>query len=97
MGFKESGEELLLKLPCKIGDTIWDNDFGSPCSYKVTGFSYGDLNDDYEEMPTDELIVYYRDRSGCITGSFPVSEIGESVFFTRKEAAEKRKEMEDAK
>lgn len=36
----------LLKLPCAVGDTVWDIDFGRPCSYEVTGFSFRSMNDD---------------------------------------------------
>ena len=33
LGKYEDLEEqgLLLRLPCKIGDTVWDNDYGNPC------------------------------------------------------------------
>ena len=34
----EDAEErgLLLRLPFKVGDIIWDNDFGKPCAYRIT-------------------------------------------------------------
>lgn len=87
---------LLLRLPISVGSAIWDNDFGSPYKYEVTGFSYGDINeDDYdEELPTDELIVHYRNYNGGITGKFPISEIGKTVFLTQSEAEEKLRELE---
>lgn len=44
----------LLKLPCAVGDMVWDNDFGKPCSYTVTGFSIGKI-DDYEENDIEGL------------------------------------------
>ncbi len=89
---------LLLKLPCKLRSAIWDNDFGNPYKYDVTGFSYGDLNEDEyfdEELPTDELILHYANHTGSITGRFPVSALGESVFLTQLEAEEKLKKAEE--
>lgn len=77
----------LLKLPCAVGDTVWDVDFGMPYSYEVTGFSFGEMNyDDWgEERVLDQVVVYYT-NGGSITGSFAVSEIGKTVFLTREEA-----------
>lgn len=80
---------LLLKLPCKVGDYIWDNDFGEPCSYEVTGFSFGNLNEDYcedEVTVFNQVVVYYTNYNGSITGKFTVSKIGKTVFLTREEA-----------
>ena len=93
----EDAEEqgLLLRLPCKIGDTIWDNDYGKPCAYAITGFSFG-AGEDYIDEPVSlkEVVCYYSNYSGSITGSFAVSEIGKTVFLTRKESEQKLKEME---
>lgn len=78
----------LLKLPCKVGDMVWDIDFGRPCSYEVTGFSFGSMNEGCveEEMTLDQILVYYTNSSGSITGTFAESEIGKTVFLTRQEA-----------
>ena len=35
----------LVKLPCKVGDTVWDNDFGRPCAYTITSFSFGECEE----------------------------------------------------
>lgn len=80
----------LIKLPCKVGDYIWDNDFGRPCSYEVTGFSFGNVNQDSweDEIIFNQVIAYYTNSNGSITGSFAVSEIGKTVFLTREEAEE---------
>lgn len=84
----------LLKLPCKVGDVIWDNDFGSPCAYTITAFSFGECEDYIDEPVTNkEIIFYYSNSSGSITGSFAESEIRKTVFFTRAEAEAKIKEM----
>ena len=86
---------LLLRLPCKIGDTVWDNDYGNPCAYTITGFSVG-TGEDYIDEPVSskEVVYYYSNYSGTITGSFAVSELGKTVFLTQAEAAQKLKEME---
>ena len=85
---------LLLRLPCKIGDTVWDNDYGNPCAYTITGFSVG-IGEDYIDEPVSskEVVYYYSNYSGTITGSFAVSELGKTVFFTQAEADQKLKEM----
>ena len=86
---------LLLRLPCKIGDTVWDNDYGNPCAYTITGFSVG-TGEDYIDEPVSskEVVYYYSNYSGTITGSFAVSELGKTVFLTQAEAEQKLKEME---
>ena len=86
---------LLLRLPCKVGDTVWDNDYGKPCAYTITGFSFG-TGEDYIDEPVSlrEVVCYYSNYSGSITGSFAVSEIGKTVFLTKEEAEQKLKEME---
>ena len=86
---------LLLRLPCKIGDTVWDNDYGNPCAYTITGFSVG-TGEDYIDEPvrSKEVVYYYSNYSGTITGSFAVSELGKTVFLTQAEAEKNLKEME---
>ncbi len=84
----------LLKLPCAVGDTVWDIDFGRPCSYEVTGFSFGSLNDDdWEEKVLEQVIVHYTNSSGSITGTFAASEIGKTVFLTKESAEAAVKEL----
>lgn len=85
---------LLLKLPCKVGDMVWDNDFGKPCAYTITGFSLGTGEDYIDEPVTEkEIAYYYSNSNGSITGSFAASEIGKTVFLTQTEAEQKLKEM----
>jgi len=88
---------LLVRLPCKVGDMVWDNDFGYPESYEIKAFSYG-YCDSYVEPGIgieDEIIFYYENytHSISITGAFPMSEIGKTVFLTREEAEKKLEEM----
>jgi hypothetical protein len=75
------GEEI----PCKIGDVIWYNDFGYPYSYsyRVTGFSYGNLYKDGEEYGEDNKVtIYYSNYNGSITGKFAASDIGKTIFLS---------------
>lgn len=90
---------LLVRLPCKVGDMVWDNDFGYPESYEIKAFSYG-YCDSYVEPGIgieDEIIFYYENytHSISITGAFPMSEIGKTVFLTREEAEKKLEEMKN--
>lgn len=84
----------LIKLPCKVGDTVWDNDFGRPCAYTITAFSFGECEEYIcEPVTTKKAVFYYANSSGSITGSFAESEIGKSVFLNKSEAEEKLKEL----
>lgn len=84
----------LVKLPCKIGDTVWDNDYGKPCAYTITAFSFGECEEYIcEPVTTKEAVFYYENLSGSITGSFAESEIGKSVFLKKSEAEAKLKEL----
>lgn len=79
----------LLELPCAVGDNVWNNHFGRPYAYEVTGFSFGDFNEDYceDELTVfDQVMVFYRNSSGSIAGSFATSEIGKTVFLSWEEA-----------
>ena len=84
----------LVKLPCKVGDTVWDNDCGRPCPYTITAFSLGECEEYIcEPVTTKEVVFYYENSSGSITGSFAESEIGKSVFLKKSEAEAKLKEL----
>lgn len=92
--YKEAEEQgLLVRLPCKVGDAVWDNDFGYPKLYEIKAFSYGYCDSYVEPDIEDQIIFYYEDYSGSITGAFPMSEIGKTIFLTREEAKKKLKEM----
>lgn len=94
--YKEAEKQgLLVRLSCKVGDTVWDNDFGYPESYEIKAFSYGYCDSYVESNIEDEIIFYYENYSGSITGAFPMSEIGKTVFLTREEAEKKLKEMKN--
>lgn len=84
----------LVILPCKVGDTVWDNDCGIPCAYTITAFSFGECEEYIcEPVTTKEVVFYYANSSGSITGSFAESEIGKTVFLTKSEAESKLKEL----
>lgn len=92
--YKEAEEQgLLVRLPCKVGDMVWDNDFGYPESYEIKAFSYGYCDSYVEPDIEDQIIFYYENYIGSITGAFPMSEIGKTVFLTREEAEKKLEEM----
>lgn len=70
---------LLVKLPCKLGDTIWNNDYGKPCSFTVTGFSITSNN-------YNEIVIHYKNTNGSITEFCSISYIGKTVFLTQEQA-----------
>lgn len=86
---------LLVRLPIKIGSTVWDNNFGYPQSYEIKAYSYGYCDSYVESDIEDQIILYYENYSGSITGAFPMSEIGKTVFLTREEAKKKLEEMKN--
>ena len=87
-------QDRLIKLPCKVGDTVWDNDYDRPCAYTITAFSFGECEEYIcEPVTTKEVVFYYTNSSGSITGSFAESEIGKSVFLSKAEAEAKLKEL----
>lgn len=86
---------LLMRLPCRVGDTVWDNDFGYPELYEIKAFSYGYCDSYVEPDIEDQIIVYYENSIGSITGAFPMSEIGKTIFLTREEAVNKLEEMKN--
>lgn len=94
-GYEDLEEQgKLVKLPCKVGDTVWDNDYGRPCAYTITAFSFGECEEYIcEPVTTKEVVFYYTNSSGSITGSFAESEIGKSVFLNKSEAEAKLKEL----
>lgn len=87
----------LIKLPCKVGDTVWDIDYGIHFACTITAFSFGELvnvkNTFVTPVTTKEVVFYYASSSGSITGSFAESAIGESVFLNKSEAEAKLKEL----
>ena len=88
---------LIGKLPVKIGDIVWDNCFGYPESYEIKAFSYGHCDSYIESDIEDQIIFYYENYSGSITGAFPMSEIGKTVFLTREKAKKKLEEIKNEK
>lgn len=81
----------LIKLPCKIGDTVWDIDFGFPEPCCISAFSLGECEDYIDDPVSDKEVVFYH--SGRFTGSFSIRDIGKTVFFTKSEAEAKLKEL----
>ncbi len=87
-------QDRIIKLPCKVGDTVWDNNFGRPCAYTITAFSCGECEGYIDEpVTTKEVVFYYTNSNGSITGSFAESEIGKSVFLNEAEAKAKLREL----
>ena len=82
--YKEAEEHgLLVRLPCKVGDTV----------YKITRFCSGGIRDcgySYEcsECPEYKPFIEYIEFKITI-----LKDIGKNVFLTREEAEKKLEEM----
>ena len=91
--YKEAEEQgLLVRLPCKVGDTVWDIDTGRPEPYKITAFSYG-CHDLVGFGCDDDITFYYTSCRRQTAGAFLLSEIGKTVFLTCEKAEKKLEEM----
>ena len=86
----------LLRLPCKVGDTVYQisENFIEPCTVETIFLgNYMDRNGNCCNMAE----IYY-DRYDCpyVSTEIYFTDIGETVFLTREEAEAKLKEMEGA-
>ena len=92
----EDAEEqgLLLRLPCKVGDTIYVNGIlgvGEAEEYKVIRVDYhSNLATKRSEFYIEALLVSAPENSI----GFYDKEIGKTVFLTQAEAEQRLKEME---
>ena len=94
-GYKQLEEQgLLLRLPCKVGDTIYVNGIlgvGEAEEYKVIRVDYhNNLATKRSEFYIEALLVSNPENSI----GFYDKEIGKTVFLTQEEAERKLKEME---
>ena len=86
---------LLLKLPCKVGDTVYyiSNGFIEPCTVEViflADYTNKDGNCSY-------MAEIHFDREDCpyVSADIYFTDIGKTVLFTQAEAEQKLKEIKD--
>ena len=92
----EDAEEqgLLLRLPCKVGDKVYQisENFIEPCTVETIFLgNYRDRSGNWCNMAE---IHYDRDDCTYVSTEIYFTDIGETVFFTETEAKAKLKEME---
>lgn len=93
--YKDLEEQgLLVRLPCKVEDIVWDIDAGYPEPCKITAFSYG-CHDLVKFGCDDKITFYYTSCRRQLAGIFLLSEIGKTVFLTGEEAEKKLEEMKN--
>ena len=80
------GQGKLIKLPCKVGDTVWEYESFGLKQYKVTNIGF------------DKNWKLYFDCDCGVTYSIRchIEDFGKSVFLTKKEAMKKLKELRNA-
>ncbi len=93
----EDAEEqgLLLRLPCKVGDKVYQisENFIEPCTVETIYLgNYRDRNGNWCNMAE---IYYDRDDCPYVSTEMYFTDIGETVFLTETEAEAKLKEMEE--
>jgi hypothetical protein len=94
----EDAEEqgLLLRLPCKVGDKVYEisENFIEPCTVETIFLgNYRDRNGNWCNMAE---IYYDRDDCPYVSTEMYFTNIGETVFLTKEEAEAKLSEMEGA-
>lgn len=80
----------LIKLSCKVGDTIWyvdEDDDEYPIELEINTISKNDIN---------TFTFYYADDDNYGKFAFIDSDFGETVFLTKSEAEAKLKELRGA-
>lgn len=90
---KEQG--LLLQLPCKVGDKVYQisENFIEPCTVETIFLgNYRDRNGNWCNMAE---IHYDRDDCPYVSTEIYFTDIGETVFLTETEAEAKLKDMEE--
>ncbi len=83
---RDSG--LLLKLPCKVGDTVWyadDDDDDYPLEFLLTSI---EIKDGYN-------LYFAREKEGCETFGFIKEDVGKTVFLTKEEAEQALAKMKE--
>ena len=93
----EDAEEqgLLLRLPCKVGDKVYQicENFIEPCTVDTIFLgTYMDRNGNWCNMAE---IYYDRDDCPYVSTEMYFTDIGETIFLTETEAEAKLKEMEE--
>ena len=94
--YKDAEEKgLLLRLPCKVGDTVYQisENFIEPCTIETISLgNYVDRNGNYCNIAE---IYYDRDDCPYVSTAIYFTDIGETVFLTQAEAEQKLKEMKN--
>ena len=91
------GQELLFRLPFKVGDTVYQisENFIEPCT--VETIFLGNYMDRNGNCCNIAEIYYERDDCPYVSTAIYFTDIGETVFLTKEEAEAKLKEMEGRK
>ena len=92
--YKELEEQgLLLKLPCKVGDTVWEVQKIRERiqQYEIISVNQGRMGYLYFNWELKDGYGYYGNLKG-----FGISDIGKTVFLTKEEAEHELKRLESA-
>lgn len=80
------GQGLLMRLHCKVGDTVWYiDDDNYPIEAEITRI----------EIKENYILYFAEEKRTCETIGFVNTDFGKNVFLTQAEAERKLKEMED--
>lgn len=87
-------QDRLVKLPCKVGDTVYyiSEGFIEPC--RVETIFLADYMDENGNCSYMAEIHYDREDCPYVSTEIYFTDIGKTVFLTKAEAEQKLKEME---
>ena len=91
-GLEEQGR--LIKLPCKVRDTVYyiSEGFIEPCTVETIFIS--DYTDKYGNCSYMAEIHFDREDCPYVSTEIYFTDIGKTIFLTKDEAEQKLKEME---
>ena len=78
-----------MRLPCKVGDIVYDSFFGYPEPHMVKAISYGYCIGYVEPKIENEIIFYCENYTNTMKVIFSMKEFGKTIFLTREEAEKK--------
>lgn len=89
---------LLLKLPCKVGDTVYEIAHDAVNRLRVTGFRLGKMMCEDDEEFEEEHIKdewYFEAEGPWYDCSRMLSDFGKAVFLTKQEAKQALEKMKE--
>ena len=83
----------LIKLPCKVGDTVWSFVYETIICGEVIAIKYEISVENYGNYIEEKITIDFRDIDGEFEATIDFQDFGKKVFLTKEEVETKLKEM----